>query len=74
MELVELIQEGEPAEEIFKAIKNQHIDLLIMTAHEEGRLEHFLLGRSNDEIIRKMPCSVLLVKHHLKPLPYSGTH
>ena len=33
-----------------------------MLAHEEGRLEHMLFGGDNDAIIRKMPCSILLVK------------
>jgi nucleotide-binding universal stress UspA family protein len=55
-------REGDPTVELFKAVKEEGIDLLIMLAHEEGHLEHFLFGRSNEEIIRKMPCSVLLVK------------
>ncbi len=25
-------------------------------------MEHFLFGRSNEEIVRRMPCSILLVK------------
>jgi universal stress protein A len=50
-------------EEIFsKAFKAENIDFIIMLAHEEGHLEHFLFGRSKEEIIRKMPYSVLLVK------------
>lgn len=36
--------------------------LLIMLAHEEGRIEHFLFGRDNEDLIRKMPCSIMLVK------------
>jgi nucleotide-binding universal stress UspA family protein len=35
---------------------------LIMLAHEEGRMEHFLFGRSNEELIRQLPCSIFLVK------------
>ena len=58
----QLVKEGEPEKEIFKAVRDEKIDLIIMLAHEEGHLEHFLFGRSNEEIIRKMPCSVLLVK------------
>ena len=58
----ELIKEGKPAEVVLSAVKEENIDLLIMLAHEEGRLEHFLFGRSNEEIIRAMPCSILLVK------------
>ena len=70
MNIQELIPEGEPTEEILKAVKKEKIDLLIMTSHEEGRFEHFLFGRSNHEIIRKMPCSIFLVKEHLKAVWY----
>ena len=56
--ITELVREGEPDEEILKVIKEKRIDLLVMLAHEEGRLEHLLFGRSNDELVRKMPCSI----------------
>ena len=56
------IREGEPTEEVIAAVKSFNIDLLVMLAHEQGRLEHFLFGRSNDELIRRIPCSILLVK------------
>jgi nucleotide-binding universal stress UspA family protein len=64
-----LVREGPPTEEILKAITEEKIDLLIMHAHEETRmerlelrLENFLFGASKAEIIKKMPCSVLLIK------------
>jgi nucleotide-binding universal stress UspA family protein len=38
-----------------------------LRAHEQGRIEHFLVGSSNDAIIRKMPCSIFLVKKELEP-------
>lgn len=62
MDVKELIRNGEPNKQIFKAVQEEKIDLLIMTAHEEGHLEHFLFGRSNEGIIRRMPCSVMMVK------------
>lgn len=68
MFIKELMREGDPTEELLKAVRESGIDLLIMLAHEEGHLEHFLFGRSNEEIIRKMPCSVLLVKKEPEPL------
>ena len=52
----ELIREGEPTEEILKVVKEENIDLLIMLGHDEGRLELFLFGRSNEELIMRMPC------------------
>lgn len=62
----ELIKNGDPTEETLKVVKEEKIDLLILLAHEEWRLEHFLFGRSNEELLRKMPCSVLLVKKEPK--------
>jgi universal stress protein A len=67
MKIDVLIQEGKPTSEILAVIKKKKIDLVIVLAHEEGRLEHFLFGRSNEDLIRKMPCSILLVKKEPGP-------
>ena len=66
-EVKEIVREGKPTEEILKVINEEKVDLLIMIGHEESRLEHFLFGRSNEEILRKMPCSVLVVKKEPGP-------
>ena len=66
----EILREGEPSKEIFKVIKDEKIDLLVMIAYEESRLEHFLFGRGTHELVRKMPCSIFLVKKKLQPSPY----
>ena len=57
-----VMKEGDTSDEIIKMVKEENIDLLIMLAHEEGHIEHFLFGRDNDDLIRKMPCSIMLVK------------
>ena len=57
-----LIKEGRPIDEIVQTVKEEGIDLLVLLAHEEGRLEHLLFGRDNDAVIRRMPCSILMVK------------
>jgi universal stress protein A len=57
-----IVRRGEPTTVILEVVKEEHVDLLIMLAHEEGHLEHFLFGRSNEEIVRRMPCSIFLVK------------
>lgn len=62
MEIKEVIRVGEPTKVIMEIVKEEKIDLLIMLAHEEGRFEHFLFGHSNEELIRKLPCSIILVK------------
>jgi len=58
----ELVNDGNPIHEIVKVVTEEKIDLILVSAHEEGRLEHALFGGENDAIVRKMPCSVLLVK------------
>jgi len=70
MEVKELIEEGKPVEVIEKVIRQEKIDLLVLPAHVESRLEHLLFGRDNEELIRRMPCSILLVKREPKPEPY----
>jgi universal stress protein A len=57
-----LMPEGDPTEEVLKTVKEKKIDLLVMVAHEEGHVEHFLFGRSNQKLLLKMPCAILLVK------------
>ena len=58
----EWVKNGNPAEEIKNVVESQNIDLILMLAHQEGRLEHFLFGRTNDEIIRSLPATLMLVK------------
>lgn len=63
-----LVKEGRPIDEIVEVVKDQGIDLMVLLAHEEGRLEHLLFGRDNDAILRRMPCSILLVKREPEPV------
>jgi len=70
MSVKEMVREGEPVKEILKVVTEENIDLLIMLAHTEGRFEHFLFGRMDDEIIRKLPCSLLLLKKEPGPVEY----
>ena len=58
----ELISDHRPVEEIMRVVNEEKIDLIVMRAHEEGRIEHVLFGGENDALIRKMPCSIMLVK------------
>ncbi len=67
LHIEESVINGEPREEIFKFIEDKRIDLLIMSAYEQWRLEHLLFGREIHEIVRRMPCSVFLVQQKLSP-------
>lgn len=62
MTIKETILHGEPAAEILKTIQKGKIDLVIMAHHQEDHLEHYLFCRDYETVIRKMPCSIMLVK------------
>lgn len=65
LHVIDWISEGNPVQEVVKVVKEEHIDLLILLAHDEWKLEHFLFGRTNHELLRTMPCSILFVKQDL---------
>ena len=62
-----MVKDGKPTDEVLKAVKEGEIDLLVMLAHKEGHLEHLLFGGDNDAIIRRIPCSIMLVKKEPGP-------
>ena len=62
MAIEEMVKDAEPVHEIVKIVEAEKIDLLIMAAHDEARIEHIVYGRINHEIVRRLPCSVFLVK------------
>ncbi len=66
----EIVKGGQPTKEILKLVQEEKINLLIMEGHEEGKLEHFLFGRSNEEILRRLPCSIMMVKKEPEPVSF----
>ena len=64
LEITEWVRDGKPIDEVIATVKEEKIDLLIISAHEEGRLEHYLFGRTVEELTRKMPCSIFLVNNN----------
>jgi universal stress protein A len=62
MDITEMVKDAEPVHETLKVVEAEKIDLLIMAAHDETRIEHIIYGWINHEIVRRLPCSVFLVK------------
>ncbi len=62
MDISEWIEYGKPVDEIQKVVEREHVDLILMLGHQEGRLEHLLFGRTNEMVIRNLPATVMLVK------------
>ncbi len=60
-----ILREGDPVEETMKVVTEEKIDLLVLPSHEETRIEHFLSGKMVARIVRRMPCSVLLLKQEM---------
>lgn len=70
----ELIIRGDPMKKIFEIVEQERIDLIVMIAYQQGFLEHWMFGRDLDEIVRKMPCSVLLVQKKIGVDELSAVH
>ena len=62
----EAVIEGDPKDEISKFIEKEQIDLLVMAAHKQDHIEHFISGREIHDLVRKMPCSLFLVRRELE--------
>jgi nucleotide-binding universal stress UspA family protein len=62
---------GPPLKEILRFVKEHKVDLVVLSAHAESGLEQHLFGKLNEEIHRRLPCSVLFVKQEPVPLKRS---
>ena len=60
--ITEWVRDGDPADAIQNIVESEQVDLILMLAHREGRLEHFLFGKTNDTLIRRLPATLMLVK------------
>ncbi len=58
----EWVKDGNPVDAIEATVESENVDLILMLAHKEGRLEHFLFGKTNDAIIRRLPATLMLVR------------
>ena len=62
------LREGKFIDEVTKVVEEKKIDFIVLVSHSEWRLEHFLFGRDNEDVLRKLPCSVLFVKDDPEPV------
>ncbi len=61
-----LLLEKEPLDAIHEAVSEKNIDLLVLPAYSQTRLESVLSGRTNRKLLREMPCSILYLKNEPK--------
>ena len=62
-----IVKSGNPIETIYSSVKEQESDLLFMGAsHTDDWLSFFIDG-TVDKIFRRVPCSVVTIKHPSVP-------
>ena len=57
-----MISEDEVVSNVLEIVKAKNIDLIVLRAHQESWLEHLLFGGSNETLVRKLPCSIMMIK------------
>ena len=54
--------EGEPADVIIEAAKNQKADLIVVGTHGRGATKRLVLGSVSSKLVHDAPCDVLVVR------------
>jgi nucleotide-binding universal stress UspA family protein len=62
-----LVVPGHAADQILKAIKAHHVNLVVVGARRQGTVRRLLLGSTSEKILTHAPCSVLVVRGHERP-------
>lgn len=62
LEVEPVIVEGEPADEIAKAVRHYDIDLVTVVTHGRRGLSRAMFGSTAEEIIAEAPCPVLTIR------------
>jgi len=57
-----LIWEGDPAESIVDAARSEGADVIVVGSHGRGALGRALIGSVSDQVVRRAPCPVLVVR------------
>jgi len=58
--------EGSPASDICAFAKDNAVDLIITSTHGLTRWKHILIGSIAEQVVRRAPCSILVVPSHPK--------
>ena len=53
---------GEPNEEILKAAREEHFDLIVISTHHYNWLTRLAFGSDADQILHQAPCPILLLQ------------
>ena len=62
VEVVRSVAEGRAFVEIVRYAKTQNIDLIVLGTHGRGVVSQLLIGSVAENVVRKAPCPVLVVR------------
>ncbi len=57
-----ILLEGHPEKALLEFIREREIDMVLMGTHGRSGLNHFVMGRVSERVIKKALCPVLLIK------------
>lgn len=56
------VRVGDPVDGILQYVKAQDIDLVVMGSHGRTGISHLFLGSVAEEVVRRAPCPVLVIR------------
>ncbi len=63
---VVMADDDRASKNIIEYAKTNDIDLICLTTHGQGKLEHFLFGSTAERVITQTPCPVLIIPTRTK--------
>jgi nucleotide-binding universal stress UspA family protein len=57
-----VVVQGQPGEEICIEAGRRGVSLIVIATHGHTGLRHYLLGSVAEEVVRRAPCSVLVIR------------
>ena len=57
-----IVAEGRPAEAILAQVLEKAVDLVAVGSRSSGTMQRLLLGSTSEQVLREVPCSVLVVR------------
>jgi universal stress protein A len=62
-----IIWEGDPVESIIDVARSERAELIVVGSHGRGTVARALIGSVSDQVVRRAPCPVLVVRSSHDP-------
>ena len=69
LNVITIVSETSPADDIINAAVTQNVDLIVMSTHGRGGLARWTFGSVADKVVRHSPCPVFIVPPENKKQP-----